>query len=1629
MAVRYRPLGQQADDDTQDESVSLFSGISGASGEPRARRGSAAPQSHFSLLSPTSPTAMSQSTATTGMVSPLSSLSSPTPSYTALAEQTFTPLSMDGSEYYYQPDGVVPAQSDEKDGLLRPTTRGEGKEKQTGRHLDVQKNSTSSSTNTSASTRPRPSTSTGSTAPAGSAPAAAKAPGRARGATLVSSMVQSFEALQAARTGAVTPASRKGFAYGPVSTGSPSSLKISNYVVNGSHRHRALSPPATLSPSPSPSPPAALRTRRLRRDSVAKTRAQTQIQTETETDTERERERKGESRPGSRSSLKLNTRRNVTIGANGSPHKSPVADPGTNTAANEKSQHSDATTNTSTPSTSSILSTWKPLSLNRPNPNPNPNPHSTASSPKSTTTANTTLVRPTPVSLNLSLKSSASSTSASNSPPQTPRYALHPLPSLPPPDSEQAPIVRTSSTASLTINHPTPDQNRRSRSGAYLGNIAALEASAERLSMTSSIEDAIRDELNELKRTDSRRSSILRVNSERRTSDSDASSIHTQGQQTHLSIISISRQSSIVGLNTAARLGGYSPGGYIMSPHPSLSGRRRSGSGNGSGTGFGNTETANDRHSVDVGNGEDFPFMPRSGPGKSSTRSTASKLSLAQIVEREHPSALTREALDAADHAANVGEDPDDDDTIRASAYQHIEEQFAGDLGGHSDVLQPMLIGDGFLDQPAPRLQLHQPGEYPQYQNPRDRLQVQGQSRERPTTAVSGVSSDQTQAQSAFGDFDGVHCDPDVSDLASHHEPEALLQPEAPKARPHPNSQLPPQPKSYFDQATGRQMLYYPAPVPAMLNLPPKLSKKPKAAARDMRRSHVLNAMPQVSRESRVWLPDPTEGLRGSQDNLPFMTELLGENLGSMRFAPSNSDQASQVAGSEAVGVDHTAPLGSPHARQHSETSTIQPPQGQQNQREIRRPQRLKESKSHSTIGGQDALPPQLRATAFFELPSAMPKIEVRGGSAMATLDSILDASATAPVSAFTDHAFAGKLGSEVYGRQKKKKPKKSAVDRNTVAMSKSTPDLLQPPPGPKKRASHLSLFGGRRKRSEDMDAEEGRTTLGMVGREDGIQHASNSVHDGADRDRLSPNELAPDADEESDEESEEDEGNGEYQGPPTTLLAELQLRKQQNKQRTRPMTSTYHNGMHSTLLELDTVAEVHRKARLGKRVNLAWEDPGLNPDTENQDDDDVPLGMLYIPKVNSTNRSTMDISAVMSEAHRPLGLMERREIEDNEPLSRRRERLQGRQNGQAAPMGLDAMHARMGQMNISPYGNIGTMGLRASQSRLTLPLHSPAGGSGSLTGGSTPGPEAEEGGGFEGESLAERKARLAAENPLPRARPVSGMFSSELLSQFGGEEDSRPASHDSKGKGKAVNNGDGGGTAPQVPEEEETLGQRRRRLQAEREAREREIGPGPIPRSGTPVGVTGSLTMNTSGGGAGQFPRVPYGGVPYGAPSLQAVNSDLTSTNQLSHRLSMADMLGAHPREAAQGLVDPRMQERARKEHEAARQQQERDNKMAAMRAHMPTSMMKPVVGARNGGYLGGVFNDGVGGTAPVMMAGGRVPPQLQRVGSMGTLAIGSGGGLPAHMHPAAAYGVPVQPGGPGHVDMVERWRREVMP
>ncbi len=314
-------------------------------------------------------------------------------------------------------------------------------------------------------------------------------------------------------------------------------------------------------------------------------------------------------------------------------------------------------------------------------------------------------------------------------------------------------------------------------------------------------------------------------------------------------------------------------------------------------------------------------------------------------------------------------------------------------------------------------------------------------------------------------------------------------------------------------------------------------------------------------------------------------------------------------------------------------------------------------AKRQSRMTQLDGVPSQLRASVFFEHTSSSPKVEIKDGSAMATLDSILDASAAAPVGAFTDHAFAGKLGSEVYGAEKKKKKKKrpAPVSIPRAAEDEAQPSPPMPSPGTRKlikrnpssellnpasadtrkRGSFLSLFGRGR-----ADEDEGRSPTGT--------NEMSSVRDG--QEPVSPNMLAPDEDEEldededdeedgeedSEEEDEEEDEDLQYQGQPTTLLAELQLRKQQQKMRTRPINQAYPNGLHTTLLELDAVHEVERRARKGKRVNLAWEDPAMVPDPADEDDDDVPLAMLSVAKATGQNRATMDVSAFMAEVNRP---------------------------------------------------------------------------------------------------------------------------------------------------------------------------------------------------------------------------------------------------------------------------------------------------------------------------------------------------------------------------------------------------------
>jgi len=1460
MAV-YTRLGQSEGDDTQEDATT-----SSFSAEDDAAGATTSPTTHpLQSLSP-------MSTTTTP-----ATMTSPSPStYLSLAEQTFTPVSMNSSEFglsesvedYKDKDkiGVADEKVEEQTGyLLGPPMRAEDSlrviEAQSGSGLE-------------------PTANLGLTG-------AEAFPPLVRSASIVSTRVQSYEALQA--TAAV--------GHDLVATKTNSSSRTLGLV----------SPPSTLSPSPSPSPVA------------QETRTSTNLDTNSNSSSSTG-PNPGQHRVGQAQAPALGT--------------APAAE-NSGVAAQENAYENYSSGHNADQERNLALETAADT---------NPNFSSTTiarQSAPSTAVADTTIVRPTPE-------------------PRRPR-PLTADPSLPP-------IVRTLSSASIGLNHPTPDINKRSQSGAFLGNIAALEATAERLSRTNSIEDAIRDEHNELKRSDSRRSSLLRA---RAGSDATAS-IHQSPSTV------ASRHNSILGTNSAARLGGYSPGGYVMSPQHSVSAastRLRSGSkGSSLGVPPPIAEPADDSElaAVEAGNGEDFPFMARNGPGKASTRSTASKLSLAQIAELEPPSALTQAVLDEADR---VPQDPQEDENIRASARQHIDPRFAEELSGldtpDAQASQPM-IGDTFagMDLPTPRLQLHQPGAYAPYGS------AYSQQGTRPKTSGSTT-------EDAFGDFDGVHCDPNVNDFsqdfrASQHMPHSP-QPEFTPMPQQSHAAYPPRPQSYFDPGTGQQMLYYPAPVPAMLNLPPKLSKKPKAAVRNMRRSQVLSAMPgampQAPRDSRFWLPDPTEGLHGSLD-APLMTGLSNDNFG---FAASPTPQlAPPLPVAEGTGLSSEGtPIQSQHARQPSETSTIHPPPQQKEQeREFRKPQRLTANninnrKSRATM--LDGLPPQLRASAFFDLPSVDTKIELKDGSATATLDSILDAGASAPVSAFTDHAFAGKLGSEVYGPEKKKSKKAKPVEetveeevpekrkRKTLVKRNSSSDLLNlQAADQKKRASHLSLFGGKRNKGEESDDEGRKDDSPAVGQQEFPSRGT-----------------SPNGNKKSDEESEESEAEQEqeevYQGPPTTLLAELQLRKQRNKLRTRPAATAYPNGLHSTLLELDAVAEQERKARRTKKVNLAWEDPAANP-ANDSDDEDVPLGMLLVAK--NTGAPAANPALVMSEVHRPLGLMERRELEDNEPLSRRKARLQGKDNLQM-PMSLGVMQARMSQMNLGNLGGLNALGTR-SQSRLNLPLPPSRGGSapGSVKGGAGDDSEPE----AEGETLAQRKARLAAENPLPRARPVSGMFSSELLSQFGGDPESdRPGSKDSKGKGKAA--ADDGA----VPEEEETLGQRSRRLRAEREAREREMGAGGIARSSTPGGLSaanGGHSRNVSGN---TFLR----------PGTGLEPDPAGATQRLSRQLSMSDVLNAHPLDTPMGMMNPREQEQRRREAELARAQTEKEVKMAMLRAQMPAALPSLSVGASNGGFAGGRFNDGLAGSqigGGLGFAGGRVSPRLQQQTQMQPSPMGMG-------------------------------------
>ena len=995
--------------------------------------------------------------------------------------------------------------------------------------------------------------------------------------------------------------------------------------------------------------------------------------------------------------------------------------------------------------------------------------------------------------------------------------------------------VPVSASNSISAKTPVPDHTLRL--GCPVGNVAQLEATAERLSTgTSSIGDAIRDLHGELKRSDSRRSSKLAASMV--ASQDDLSNLPPVGQlKRH-----ISNASSIVSTNIAARHGGYSPAGFIMSPNHSLSGRLRSGSNRSSG-----------RPEVDVDT-----FMSRHGPGKSSVRSVRSaKMSLAEISESE-PISLDKAALDAADMAPPLEDDNDSND---ADTMRIREQENRADLPS-TDAFHQMLdssfAGPDLATAP--------------YTGTQD--VAAGRDDVNRARAYSTYSHDSLQdALDAFVDFDGVHCEPESEWDLPPPPPEEDVTPEA---RPRLSERV--RPQSYFDPETGQKMLYYPARVPAMLNLPPKLSSaKPSPAQRDHRRSQVMSVMagaanaenhpdgrktgrkshvPDMQRDS--WLPDPLANHRESFMALP-------------------QDEHSNPQ-DEIVAIQTETPA-EPDASM------------------LRRPQRLSRSDADNRKSRQDNLPAQLRASAFFDLPSKTHEnLEIKNGSAMATLEGMLDASMNAPVDAFTDHSYAGKLGSEVYGKEKKRRSKLS------LSMQSPPTNIVEAPAAqePKKRSSFMWF----KRSSHQGEASEAKSATIPSQQPGG---ATNDVDGRSTQRRGSSDDgdSVPDRDgsEQGDEkEGSDDDEDDQYDGPPTTLLAELQLRKKQQKQRTQ-LTNKYPHGMHATLLEMDAVAEVERQNRKNKRVNLAWEDPRAHYDQNGSDDEDVPLAVIAAKHHGAKN---------LADLERPLGLMEKREMEDNEPLSHRRARLQGQQEPSFSA--------------ISKRQSLAVLSARI-QSHIRAPSvqmpKSPA-----LT--PDPEPVEEE---IEEETLGDRKRRLESKE-LPRARPVSSSFSAELLSQFGDIEGPKDAAAE--------------GTHSEDPTpapEDETLGQRRRRLQAEREAREREMSYGNL--VGEPV-------------------------------------------HQLNKRLSMADILAAHPKKENDGRLredrspieqDPSreakmaamraqmlreteartLQERHRQEQDAWAKK-DREAKMAIMRQQMPTELSGPYIN-RPGGFHGGMYNDGRGG------------------------------------------------------------------
>ena len=1054
-----------------------------------------------------------------------------------------------------------------------------------------------------------------------------------------------------------------------------------------------------------------------------------------------------------------------------------------------------------------------------------------------------------------------------------------------------APILPT------PLRHPTPDLQPLSLHGVYTRNIAKLERSAEEMSASGS---DIGEEIRRL----SRQNSVQSENYGDGDGDGDGERVRASVMER----MGSSRSTRSSSYARTARWGGSSPAAYVASPVASTSGSWS----RASLSRVASSKLARVSSPAQGGQTLDSPL--RSGFGITDEDGD----------EQQHQT---------AEHSRDVSH------SSFAKRYDEIAGQIEQSLE-HIPPSPPKHTAQLHRDQTLHHLEVGNGGTAIPPDRPRS-------------------TDTYREAQVAFQDFDGVHFSPDTDEFVEVDEDgievrrvsrrsvsksvsfeTASLLP-TPRARPTPQAPPPPEDGS---------MTYYPAPVPRTLNMPKRLSQLPAASVQAKTRSQMLNQLPPEARAGAPWL---------SQENV----DVTADETGSMR---------------------------SGQHRRGSGSSGAVPTGGFFNERMSSNPGNL---------------PAQLRAEMFFEHQAVQHNVQVKSESAVATLDSILAASATAPVNAFMDHPFAGDVRKSVYSAEKKPNRKSNA----TITTEGSSPEqkkvkkrrssigaLLKRVSSTdelantlkKKNTSRTSLMtdfneGGNklRKRQSQMSLGDeleresqavktpasARTPADEIDepnfRQSGlIAEAQNpSPRDGNDSRRVSrvPTVMSSgyrldDDDQLQDQTSEGEEDDDVEVGEPmfvqpSTLLAELQVRKAQLKSRNRTAATSFPRGMHSTLLELDAVEEINKRKRQHQRIALAWEDPhqrALDKDLD-EGDEDVPLGMLFPGKDGKNARRTGD----GLDSEHPIGLMEKRAMEDSEPLSSRMRRLRG---GSPTPGRGLSMLAGQQQQQGQALGEDG---------------------------------EGEEGGETLGERLRRMKTKDALDGAIADVAPKEGerplsKFSDEVLTSFGGlDVEDKADVHASPGAQKNV------GSSPQ-PEEEETLGQRRARLQREREA-------------------SGEQSRNVSGGSTD--PRPPLlrsssslanllAANPIGqrasAKSHQPAQGSLLHANERLQAKQRNQLLSTNQRSSSYGLERPLVDSRQREvklPHEGG---------LLSGQFH---SSRAPA-----GGFDAGRFNNGMGGiqlqqtqSTPMMGNGnGYFASPTMAAGMGGGYASGymSGGGMHEH-------------------------------